>query len=77
MALNRLSNGNTSNVKFLGGGIGELKVDFGPGYRVYFGRDGDELIILVGGRTKKRQQEDIEKARLRWMEYRRRKQIGG
>ena len=45
-----------------------------PGYRVYFGRDGDTLIVLLGGGTKARQQRDIERARELWREYRRLKQ---
>lgn len=48
-------------------------IDFGPGYRVYLGRDGDVLVILLVGGTKKRQQRDIEKAREYWEDYKRRK----
>ena len=51
----------------------EYRVDFGPGYRVYFGRDGDVLVILLGGGTKKRQQRDIESARERWIDYKQRR----
>lgn len=72
IALNRLSNGNFSNVKSVGGGVSELKIDFGPGYRVYFGRHGDRLVILLGGGTKTRQQHDIAEAISRWADYRRR-----
>src|ERR1035441_1718502 len=57
-ALERIAEGNLSNVKTVGSGILECKVDFGPGYRIYFGRDGDRLVILLAGGTKKRQQED-------------------
>lgn len=46
---------------------------FGPGYRLYFWRDGSALVILLGGGTKQRQQRDIEDARRRWADYRRRK----
>lgn len=49
------------------------RIDFGPGYRVYFGRDGNTLIILLGGGTKTHQQQDIEIARGLWREYKRRK----
>ncbi len=49
------------------------RIDFGPGYRVYFGRDGDTLIVLLGGGTKKRQQQDIESARGYWRDFRSRK----
>ncbi len=73
IALYRLERGNTSNVKAVGGGVSELRVDFGPGYRVYFGQDGPVLVILLGGGTKKRQQRDIALARERWTDYKRRK----
>ena len=76
MALNRVSKGNFSHVKPVGNGVNEVKVDFGPGYRVYFGWDGDKLIVLLGGGTKKRQQEDILQARVRWGDYKRRKREG-
>jgi putative addiction module killer protein len=75
-ALTRLSLGNTSNVKGVGGGLNELRIDFGPGYRVYFGWDGKTVVILLGGGTKKRQQSDIEAARMRWLDYKVRKQQG-
>ena len=73
IALYRLAQGNRSHVKGLGGGVAELKVDFGPGYRIYFGQDGDVLIILLAGGTKKRQSEDIMAAKARWAEYKARK----
>src|SRR5476649_1957199 len=62
-ALTRLTLGNFSNVKGVGAGVFECRIDFGPGYRVYFGKDGERLVILLGGGTKKRQQIDIETAR--------------
>ena len=61
-ALYRMELGNLSNVKGVGGGVMEYRIDFGPSYRIYFGRDGDALIILLGGGTKVRQQRDIEAA---------------
>lgn len=73
VALIRLEQGNVSRVKSVGAGVHEIRIDFGPGYRVYFGRDGEELIILLGGGTKKRQDEDIAEARSCWLDYRRRK----
>jgi putative addiction module killer protein len=72
-ALTRLAGGNFSNVKGVGSGVFEFKIDFGPGYRVYFGKDGERLVILVGGGTKKRQQRDIESAIANWQDYKRRK----
>jgi putative addiction module killer protein len=68
----RLELGNTSNVKWIGT-IGEFRIDWGPGYRVYLGRDGTELIILLVGGTKKRQQADIERAKALFAEYKARK----
>ena len=69
----RLSHGNTSNVKGVGAGVFELKIDFSKGYRIYFGNDGEKLVILLGGGTKARQQRDIETAQLRWIDYKARK----
>ena len=68
-----LADGNLSNVKAVGNGVLEYKIDFGPGYRIYFGRDGDRLIILLAGGTKKRQPEDIRRAKANWEDYRNRK----
>jgi putative addiction module killer protein len=72
-ALERVADGNLSNVKAVGSGVLECRIDFGPGYRIYFGRDGDRLIILLAGGTKKRQQEDIRQAKANWDDYRNRK----
>ncbi|HEX7359459.1 MAG TPA: type II toxin-antitoxin system RelE/ParE family toxin [Bryobacteraceae bacterium] len=72
-ALTRLALGNFSNVKGGGSGVFESKIDFGPGYRLYFGRDGERLVILLGGGMKKRQQKDIETAIARWLDYKERK----
>ena len=57
----RLELGNTSSIKWFDG-IGEYRIDWGPGYRVYLIQDGKNLIILFGGGTKKQQQKDIKKA---------------
>lgn len=54
MAVARLGQGNFSSVKGVGSGIFEHKIDFGPGFRIYFGKDGDRIVILLGGGTKKR-----------------------
>lgn len=59
--------------KGVGSGVFEYRIDFGPGYRVYFGKDGDTLVILLGGGTKKRQDHDITTARERWNGYKKRK----
>ena len=73
IALVRVAVGNTGKVKSLGSGLAEIKIDFGPGYRVYLGRDGPALILLLGGGTKKRQDDDIATARERWRDYQIRK----
>ncbi len=73
IALTRLEQGNLSNAKAVGAGVFEYRVDFGPGYRVYFGRDGDTVVILLGGGTKQRQSQDIADAQARWIDYKRRK----
>ncbi len=72
-ALERLAGGNLSSVKPVGAGVLEYRIDFGPGYRIYFGRDGDRLLILLAGGAKKRQQQDIRKAKANWEDYRQRK----
>ena len=69
MALTRLQIGNTSNIKNVGSGVFERKVDHGPGYRIYFGKGKEDLIILLIGGTKKRQSQDIERAKLLWKEF--------
>jgi putative addiction module killer protein len=63
-AIARMAQGNFSNTK----GVG-YKIDFGPGYRVYFGRDGDTIVILLTGGTKKRQQRDFDAAKAYWRDY--------
>lgn len=68
-AIARLEQGNFSNVKSVGEGVLEYRIDFGPGYRVYFGRDGEALVVLLTGGTKKRQQRDIDVAHAYWQNY--------
>ena len=65
-AIVRMEQGNLSNVKSVGEGVLEYRIDFGPGYRVYSGRDGEVLVILLSGGTKKRQRRDIETAKEYW-----------
>jgi putative addiction module killer protein len=72
VALTRVELGNLSNVKGVGSGVHEYRIDFGPGYRIYFGQDGDRLVILLGGGTKRRQQKDIALALVRWADYKKR-----
>ncbi len=73
VALVRLELGNFSNVKGVGEGVLEYRIDFGPGYRVHFGMDGATLVILLAGGTKKRQATDIASAKAFWADYRTRK----
>ncbi len=67
VALARMSAGNLSRVEAVGEGVSEFKIDFGPGYRIYFGRDGASLVILLVGGSKKRQSKDIERAKIYWV----------
>ncbi|HYN61354.1 MAG TPA: type II toxin-antitoxin system RelE/ParE family toxin [Rubrivivax sp.] len=68
----RLELGNTSSIKWFGG-LGEVVIDWGPGYRVYLAKDGDALVVLFGGGTKRGQQRDIDQARVLLAEYKARK----
>lgn len=72
-ALYQVTTGNWSNVKGVGSGVFERKIHAGPGYRIYFGKDGAQLVILLGGSTKQRQQQAIKTAIERWADYKRRK----
>lgn len=67
--LDRLERGNLANIKNVGGGVMELRMDFGPGLRAYLGRDGETLLILLGGGSKKSQRSDIAAAQRLWSEY--------
>lgn len=72
VALARLGQGNLSNVKSVGSGLHELRLDFGPGYRVNFGWQGRSMILLLGGGSKARQHVDIQRAVETWTDYKRR-----
>jgi putative addiction module killer protein len=63
----------TSNAKSVAEGVLEYRIDWGPGYRVYFGRDGETMVILLTGGTKQRQKCDIERAKELWADYKRRR----
>ena len=69
-SIRRLEAGNFGAAKPLREGVFELRLDFGPGYRVYYGREGRTLIILLGGGSKRRQDADIAAAVVRWKRYR-------
>lgn len=72
--ISRASNGNFGDHKNLSDGVWELKIDFGPGYRVYFGIDNDQIILLLAAGTKRNQQNDIDTAKNRWTSYERKEE---
>jgi putative addiction module killer protein len=67
--LARLERGNPGNVAPVGEGVSELKIDFGPGYRVYFGQRGQDLVIILAGGDKSSQERDIKAAKTLWDEW--------
>lgn len=67
--LYRLEQGNYGDYKSVGEGVNELRLDFGPGYRIYFGIDGEDIVLLLCGGDKGSQQDDIRKAKVYWKEY--------
>ena len=75
--LRRLEAGNFGAAKVLREGVSELRLDFGPGYRVYYGRDGRTIIVLLGGGDKRRQAADIAAAVACWKRYKQRKKDDG
>jgi putative addiction module killer protein len=66
--LDRVEDGNFADCRHVGQGVWELRIDFGPGYRVYFGEDDDLAVLLLGG-TKKTQVRDIKTAKKYWSDY--------
>ena len=71
--IERVEDGNFGDHSFVGQGVWELLVHFGPGYRVYYGEDGPVLVILLCGGDKHSQNKDIRKAQELWQAYRRTK----
>lgn len=71
--IDRVELGNFGDHKSVGRGVSELRIDSGPGYRLYYGRDADRLVILLGGGVKKSQKSDIAAAQARWRAYRQEK----
>ncbi|HVK81350.1 MAG TPA: type II toxin-antitoxin system RelE/ParE family toxin [Verrucomicrobiae bacterium] len=67
--LARLERGNPGDVAPVGEGVSELKIHFGPGYRVYFAQRGEELVIILGGGDKASQARDIKAAKTLWEEW--------
>ncbi len=72
--LNRLATGNAGDAKTVGDGVMELRIDYGPGYRVYYTKVGRRIVMLLVGGTKKRQQADIDQAKAFLNDHRRRAQ---
>lgn len=72
-AVGKLERGLRPDVKAVGEGVHEARIDYGPGYRVYFGVDGTELVVVLLCGDKRTQHEDIEYAKALWLEYRSRK----
>jgi putative addiction module killer protein len=67
--ITRVELGNYSNVEPIGDGLSEIKIDYGPGYRVYFRKEKEILLLLLGGSSKKGQQKAIDAAKLAWKSY--------
>lgn len=74
LRLNRIRLGNIGDTKSVGSGVHEIRLTLGPGYRIYFGRYKDTVIILLQGGDKSSQSRDIELAQARWADYRKRTQ---
>lgn len=70
--IDRVANGNFGDHKFCQDGVWELRIDFGPGYRVYYARDEETVILLLSGGSKRTQSADINQAARYWLDYRRR-----
>jgi putative addiction module killer protein len=67
--VNRIEGGNFGDHKAVGEGVFELRIDIGPGYRVYFGRHGETIVLLLLGGDKRRQSADIERAKACWRDW--------
>lgn len=70
--LNRVATGNFGDVKAIGDGVSELRLAFGPGYRIYFAQEKERIVLLLCGGDKGSQDRDIRSAKAYWEDYRRR-----
>ncbi len=73
VCLERMAAGNFADVKSVGRGVHESRIHFGPGYRIYFGKDGEDIVILLVGGTKRGQSNDIKNAIGLWNDFKLRK----
>ena len=71
--INRIRLGNFGDCKSVGSGVSEFRIDYGPGYRVYFGRIGEKIVLLLSGGSKKNQEKDIKLSKEYWDDYKKRK----
>ena len=71
--IDRIELGNFGDYRSVGQGVCEFRIHLGPGYRVYFGREGHELVVLLGGGSKHRQTRDVARAQADWQAYKREK----
>ena len=76
VAVLRMADGNFGDHKSVGDGVMERRIHFGPGVRVYYAKEGDTLVLLLTGGTKKRQSRDVAEAKTLWADYRRRRDAG-
>jgi len=72
-AIAQMELGNFGDHKSVGGGVWERRINFEKGYRIYFAKDGEEIVLLLCGGTKSRQQSDIDAAKEYWQDYKKRK----
>jgi putative addiction module killer protein len=71
--VDRIEGGNFGDHKFCQGGVWELRIDIGPGYRVYYAREGKDIVLLLSAGSKRSQSSDIKQAVTHWCDYQRRK----
>ena len=71
--INRIRLGNFGDCKSVGSGVSEIRIDYGPGYRIYFGRVGEKILLLLCGGTKRNQVKEIKLAKEYWYDYKKRK----
>ncbi len=73
--LTQAKRGNTGDTKPVGQGVHEMRIDYGPGYRIYYANDGDMIVVLLCGGDKSTQNEDLKRAKDYWATYKKRKAV--